>query len=180
MARNSGILTKLVTQLSENKYAVFPWIGTRELFTLHFLLLQRGIKSKILWRTCVYLEVTFSGHVRDAAELIQEAIQDVLAATESLSEPVSYTHLDVYKRQPKEESARFCLEAIAVTLDAMCRGLLEEYKGLPVLFSGGVCSNSILRQRLQAGYSAYFAQPEFSSDNAAGVALLAERKRCLS
>ena len=86
LARNSGILTKLVTQLSENKYAVFPWIGTRELFTLHFLLLQRGIKSKILWRTCVYLEVTFSGHVRDAAELIQEAIQDVLAATESLSE----------------------------------------------------------------------------------------------
>ena len=81
---------------------------------------------------------------------------------------------------PKEEIARFCLEATAVTLDAMCRGLLEEYKGLPVLFSGGVCSNSILRQRLQAGYSAYFAQPEFSSDNAAGVALLAERKRCLS
>ena len=55
LARNSGILTKLVTQLSENKYAVFPWIGTRELFTLHFLLLQRGIKSKILWRTlCVF------------------------------------------------------------------------------------------------------------------------------
>ena len=66
LARNSGILNHVVTQLSENKYAIFPWVGTRQLFTLHFMLLERGFKSKILWRTCVYLEVTFSEKVPNA------------------------------------------------------------------------------------------------------------------
>ena len=56
--------------------------------------------------------------------------------------------------------------------------LLEELGPLPVVFSGGVCSNSLLRQRLGEKYSATFAAPEFSSDNAAGVAVLAWKKRC--
>ncbi len=82
LARNSGILANRVTQLSENKYAVFPWIGTRQLFTLHFLLRQRGLKSKILWRTCVYLEVAFSGNAADARERIEGALLEL-----SVSEP---------------------------------------------------------------------------------------------
>ena len=36
----------------------------------------------------------------------------------------------------------------------------------------------LLRQRLGEKYSATFAAPEFSSDNAAGVAVLAWKKRC--
>ena len=74
-----------------------------------------------------------------------------------------------------QEIARFCLESIAVTLEAMCRGLLEQYGKLPVVFSGGVCSNSILRNRLESQFHSYFAEPVFSSDNAAGIAILAER-----
>jgi N6-L-threonylcarbamoyladenine synthase len=46
------------------------------------------------------------------------------------------------------------------------------YPGLPVVFSGGVASNSLLRQVL-APLSPIFAQPEFSTDNAMGVAVLA-------
>ncbi|MDR1530814.1 MAG: DEAD/DEAH box helicase [Clostridiales bacterium] len=74
LARNSGILEFMVTPLSERKFALFPWVGTRQLFTLHFALLGRGIKSKIPWRTCVYLEVYFSG---GAAEL-EAVIHDIL------------------------------------------------------------------------------------------------------
>lgn len=77
-ARNSGILENLVTQLSEYKFAIFPWIGTRQLFTLHFLLLQRGLKSKILWRLCVYLEVTFRGDAADARETLERAIREAV------------------------------------------------------------------------------------------------------
>ncbi len=77
----------------------------------------------------------------------------------------------------KEEIARFCLEAIAASLDAMCEALLREHGPLPVLFSGGVCSNSILREKLSQKYGAWFADPAFSSDNAAGVAILAQKKR---
>lgn len=82
------------------------------------------------------------------------------------------------KGEPQEKIARFCLEAIAQVLDKMCASLLEELGDLPLVFSGGVCSNSLLRKRLGEKYGGYFAAPEFSSDNAAGVAVLAWKKRC--
>lgn len=85
LARNSGILHELVTQLSEIKYAVFPWVGTRQLFTLHFLLTKRGIKSKILWRTCVYLEVTF-GRNENGKEYLENAIRYILEEETDLSD----------------------------------------------------------------------------------------------
>lgn len=76
---------------------------------------------------------------------------------------------------PKEETARFCLEAITTALEAMCTRLLEVYGPLPVVFSGGVCADSILRDKLSEKFGAYFAAPEFSADNAAGPAILACR-----
>lgn len=80
---------------------------------------------------------------------------------------------------PKEEIARYCLEFIRVSLAAMCTALLEEYGSLPVVFAGGVMSNSILRESLSARFGAYFAQPAFSADNAAGTAVLTARKEGL-
>lgn len=78
---------------------------------------------------------------------------------------------------PKEEAARFCLEAITAALEAMCSRLLEAHGPLPVLFSGGVCADSILRNQLAGRFGAYFATPEFSADNAAGAAILAYQGR---
>lgn len=78
---------------------------------------------------------------------------------------------------PKAEVARTCLEWILKALDAMCEKLLLEYGPRPVVFSGGVCSNSILREKLGEKYGAAFAAPEFSSDNGAGAAILAWKKR---
>ena len=54
----------------------------------------------------------------------------------------------------------------------MTQYLLREYGNLPLLYSGGVMSNSIIREKFQNQYGAFFAAPEFSSDNAAGVAVL--------
>ena len=73
IARNSGILENLVTPISDKKYAIFPWVGTRQLFTLHYALLVRGIKSRLPWITCVYLEVIYNG----SAESLQELILDI-------------------------------------------------------------------------------------------------------
>lgn len=75
------------------------------------------------------------------------------------------------------EVARHCLDAICAVLDRMCQRLLDELGDLPVVFSGGVCSNSLLRKRLGEKYKACFAAPEFSSDNAAGAAILGWKKR---
>ena len=51
---------------------------------------------------------------------------------------------------------------------------MKEYPGLPVVFSGGVASNSMLR-RLTVQFDPIFSQPQYSTDNAMGVAVLAAR-----
>ncbi|MCI8800233.1 MAG: DEAD/DEAH box helicase [Lachnospiraceae bacterium] len=82
IARNSGILEHLITPLSDKKYAVFPWVGTRQLVTLHFALLHRRIKSKIPWNTCIYLEIFFEG----TPEALEEIIHDILHSELNLNE----------------------------------------------------------------------------------------------
>ena len=49
------------------------------------MLLERGFKSKILWRTCVYLEVTFSGKAPDAKARIESALREIAAEPADLS-----------------------------------------------------------------------------------------------
>jgi len=78
IARNSGILDHLVTPLSDKKYAVFPWVGTRQLMTLHYALLRRKIKSKLPWITCVYLEVIFSGTKEELEGIIADILRSNL------------------------------------------------------------------------------------------------------
>lgn len=78
--------------------------------------------------------------------------------------------------KPQEEIAAYCLQAILAALDGMTAALLKEYGPLPLLFAGGVMSNSILRRALTEKYGAFFAEPAFSADNAAGIAVLASMK----
>jgi len=75
IARNSGILTNLVTQLAPNKFAIFPWVGTRQLFTLHYALLHAKIKNRLPWMSCLYLEAQFAGE----KESLTEEIVQILA-----------------------------------------------------------------------------------------------------
>lgn len=72
--------------------------------------------------------------------------------------------------------ASYCIEYIYSTLDVITQQILKKYKNTPLVFSGGVMSNTIIRQRFEKKYDAYFAAPEFSSDNAAGIAILTSIK----
>lgn len=72
--------------------------------------------------------------------------------------------------------AKFVISYICATLDEMTSRLLEKYGDLPLVFAGGVMSNSIINKTLSEKYGAYFAAPEFSSDNAAGIAIYAYLK----
>ncbi len=76
----------------------------------------------------------------------------------------------------KEDVARFCIELIYETIAGMTLQLQKEYGNLPLLYAGGVMSNSILQKKLHDAFGGYFAPPKFSSDNAAGVAYLASLK----
>lgn len=75
-----------------------------------------------------------------------------------------------------EDIANFCISYISATLEKMTDVLLEKYGRLPLLYAGGVMSNSLIREKFQSKYGAFFAAPEFSSDNAAGVAIMAYLK----
>ncbi len=71
----------------------------------------------------------------------------------------------------------FLLEYIAKTLVKMTSAACERYGELPLLYAGGVMSNSIIKERIREKYKrAYFAEPQFSSDNAVGTALLARER----
>jgi len=80
------------------------------------------------------------------------------------------------KGESPEKISYFCLKYIEATLCKMTEKLIDKYGKLPLLFAGGVMSNSIIRQTIENKYGAIFALPEFSSDNACGVAYLAYRK----
>lgn len=77
----------------------------------------------------------------------------------------------------KEDVARFCLISIQAALEGMVRALFSVYGKLPLVFAGGVMSNSIIRKFMTETFGAIFAEPAFSADNAAGVAVLAALKR---
>ena len=70
------------------------------------------------------------------------------------------------------EVARFCLSSVEAALTAMTETLLTTYGDLPLLYAGGVMSNSLLREHLTARFGGSFAPPAFSADNAAGIAVL--------
>ena len=74
---------------------------------------------------------------------------------------------------PRETVAAVCMAHVIAAVDAMCAALRAQYGDLPVLFSGGVSSNSMLRAQMAEKYGAVFGEPRFSADNAAGPAVLA-------
>lgn len=77
---------------------------------------------------------------------------------------------------PAAEVAAFCLQSVLAALDGMAEAILSQYGRLPLVFAGGVMSNRMIRKALTEKYGAVFAEPEFSADNAAGVAVLAALK----
>ena len=77
--------------------------------------------------------------------------------------------------ESKEKIAAFTFDFIQRTLCEMATQALQKYGEMPILFAGGVMSNKLMRIAICERFEAYFAEPEFSADNAAGVALLCRR-----
>ena len=80
------------------------------------------------------------------------------------------------KGDTAEDISRFCLDFIGKTIEKMTEYALEKYGDLPLVYAGGVMSNSIIRSRIESKFNAVFAKPDFSCDNAAGTAVLAALK----
>ena len=74
----------------------------------------------------------------------------------------------------RERCAAFVISFVCETLKRLSENLKEKYPGLPFVYAGGVMSCKIIRNELAKHGS--FAEPEFSSDNAAGTALMTRLK----
>ena len=116
----------------------------------HLDALSRGASDKSLFRVkCPGLEFSLSG--------VQNKVEQYHAAGGSA-----------------EETAAYALRCVANAVITATKNAQKQYPGLEVVFSGGVASNSMLRE-LTAPLKPVFAQPQYSTDNALGVALLGHR-----
>ncbi len=78
--------------------------------------------------------------------------------------------------ETKEDTAKFLLCYIADTITAMTEYALGKFGDLPIIFAGGVMSDKIIKDIIKSRFDASFAEPEFSCDNAAGIAFLTSLK----
>lgn len=72
--------------------------------------------------------------------------------------------------QEKNYIASYCMQFIINTLDEVMGNISCE--NIPIIFSGGVASNSMMQKFFKQKYGVYFATADFSCDNAAGPAIL--------
>lgn len=68
--------------------------------------------------------------------------------------------------------AKYCLDFVGSSIDGVCKNARALYPELPFVFAGGVMSNKGLNKLLSEKYNGLFAEPKYSSDNAAGTAVL--------
>ena len=72
------------------------------------------------------------------------------------------------------ETAAYALRCVCNAVLTATKNAQKEYPGLPVVFSGGVASNSMLREVLSS-QDPVFCPPQYATDNAIGVAVLTHR-----
>lgn len=75
----------------------------------------------------------------------------------------------------KKYISKYIIESVKIIIDKLTENIINSFGALPVLYAGGVMSNSIIRNYITSKYNAYFAAPEYSADNAAGIAILCGR-----
>lgn len=78
--------------------------------------------------------------------------------------------------ESKEDISKFVLTYIANAIDEMTQRIIDTYGNIPIMFVGGVMSNTLIRNQITKKYNAYFAEPDLSCDNACGIAIYAYLK----
>ncbi len=79
------------------------------------------------------------------------------------------------KGEAPADVAGFCIDSIEHAVCGMTKRVLEKYPGRKIVYAGGVMSNTMIRESITQQFDAVFASPEFSADNAAGIAALCEK-----
>ena len=133
--------------------------------------------GQLIDRTGVMLGLSFpAGKALDALYGQADARLEYRVKSRELTFSLSGMENQVKKLLSEGEKpaniARFALDTVINVVLRVTREAQQRYPGLPVLCSGGVASNSQLRAALTQSCGAVFAQPQFSADNAMGIAIL--------
>ena len=73
----------------------------------------------------------------------------------------------------KRLTCAYVFDFLSKTLEKITENIKKAYNDLPIIYAGGVMSNSIIQKRVKAKFdNVFFAESQFSTDNAAGIALL--------
>ena len=83
------------------------------------------------------------------------------------------------QNEPHEKIAATALCFVLESVSEMTKLALERLGQLPMVFAGGVMSNTLIRRELSKRFDCAFAEPSFSCDNAAGIAVLTALKEGL-
>ena len=78
-----------------------------------------------------------------------------------------------------EDVAKYVLDYVYSAVRSMTIKAKEKYNDLEIIYAGGVMSDKIIRDKLEAEFDCFFAKPDFSCDNAVGVAIFAAIKKGL-
>lgn len=78
-----------------------------------------------------------------------------------------------------QDIAKYCISYINAAIEKMTEEALRRHGDLPLVYAGGVMSNSYIKANIVKKFGGHFATPYYSSDNAAGTAYLAYLKENL-
>ena len=78
---------------------------------------------------------------------------------------------------PAADIAKYCLNSVAAVIAAMTKDAAQKCGNPAVLYAGGVLSDRLIQEQLKKlPLQTAFAEPAYSCDNAAGIAVYAARK----
>ena len=92
----------------------------------------------------------------------------------SLSGVENKVHKYISEGNSPSETAAYVLRCLCHVIEHVTVAAMADYQQLPVVFSGGVASNVMLRNHI-SHLNPIFAPPQYSTDNAMGVAVIAYR-----
>ena len=137
--------------------------------------------GQLIDRTGQLLDLPFpAGKMLDALSAQAENNDVFRVKCERMEFSLSGVQNKVQQYQERTESAAetaaYALRCVAGAVFCATENAMKLYPGLPVIFSGGVASNTLLRAILTP-LDTIFAEPKYSTDNAMGIAILTYRAR---
>ena len=167
----SGGTTELLKVFPENEGFVAEHIGgTRDLNA-----------GQVIDRIGVMMDMPFPAgrHIEEYALKNQHKIPKKKISSEGLW--INLSGLENMAKKlyddtlSKELTSAFVLDYVGNSLLALCEAYEERFGRSEFVFSGGVMSNSIIKEKLAKSFTSSFAEPALSADNAVGIAYLALR-----